>query len=228
MSTFLETEGQLIITRLKEICLEASTAIMAIYEQDFEVFDKEDASPLTLADKRSNEIICNNLKKWYPDIPIISEEKTNESVTLRAQYTYCWIVDPLDGTKEFVAKNGEFAINIALAYKGVPVLGIVALPYYRQMYTAIKGQGAYRSTYLGEVEPIQCGTYDLDAKHMRVLVSRSHINSETQALLATLDEPRILPAGSALKFLKIAEGLGDYYPRLGPTMEWDTAAPQII
>jgi 3'(2'), 5'-bisphosphate nucleotidase len=210
------------------ISRKAGEAIMKIYnENNFQVEYKADDSPLTIADFTSNKIINEALLKLTPDIPIISEENDEIPYESRKDYTYFWLVDPLDGTKEFVSRNGEFAVNIALIHHASPVLGIVWVPATEGGYYAIKGQGSFYFKN-GEIKKIQCSHFNIKNKGLRVPVSRSYLNQETKDYIAQYDTPQLLPLGSALKFLEIAKGKADIYPRIGKTMEWDTAATQII
>lgn len=215
---------------VRRIAREAGDKIMEIYhhlkEDDIEV--KSDSSPLTIADKASHNHIVENLKKITPDIPIISEEHRNESYDVRASYTYCWILDPLDGTKEFIKKNGEFTVNIALLHNGNPILGVVTAPDFDTEYYAYKGKGAFSAQRDQNESKMQVSSYDMKDKGLRVVCSRSHMNAETSAFLGELNKPIPVYKGSSLKFMVIASGEADLYPRIAPTMEWDTAAAQII
>ncbi len=214
---------------LYKIIRQASIAILEIYENPelFDVKHKDDNSPLTAADQASNAIICKGLEKLTPDIPIISEENKTVSHDVRKNYAYCWLVDPIDGTKEFIKRNGEFTINIALVEHGIPILGILHVPVAGKTYFGQKSKGAFRLEDDGPV-PIRCDEFKINQPGLRILCSRSHITPATQTYVDTLDVPTMVPRGSSLKFTEIAEGRGDLYPRIGPTMEWDTAAPHII
>ncbi len=220
-----------LLTIFVEIASEAGEAIMKIYEQaDHGIQEKPDKSPLTLADKASNQIINSGLRKAYPDIPIISEENQEIPYSVRKSWTRCWIVDPLDGTKEFIKRNGEFTINIALVEDGRPIAGMVYVPVTRELYFARKGEGAWRQDAGGQRQPLQVCPPD-DAL-LIMAESRSHPSAELEKYRAqrTRDfrEVRYIQAGSALKFCLVASGKAHEYPRLGPTMEWDTAAGQAI
>ena len=203
----------------------AGEAIMKIY-LDAELFveDKADQSPLTLADISANQIINEGLSILTPDWPIISEESQFPDYEIRQHWREFWLVDPLDGTKEFIHKNGEFTVNIALIEQGVPILGVVYAPAIDKCYFASKGLGAFSvqdgikkeiHTQEGGINPV-------------IVVSRSHIDDATKSLIDAIGHPRIISMGSSLKIGLIAEGLADLYPRLGPTMEWDTAAADAI
>ncbi|WP_028783978.1 3'(2'),5'-bisphosphate nucleotidase CysQ [Thalassobacillus devorans] len=221
--------------KIIEASLEAGKEIMKIYNTDFEVEYKEDESPLTLADQRSHEIIKEVLQTNYPDIPILSEEGKHLPYEERKQWKEFWLVDPIDGTKEFIKKNGEFTVNIALIRDGKPVMGVVYAPALDELYTAVEGKGAFKATKALEAEvnkanklPLQ----DSDSTIARVVASRSHMSEETKEFIKELekeyDKVETISAGSSLKLCLIAEGKADYYPRYAPTMEWDTGAGQAI
>lgn len=214
---------------LYSICLEASEAIMEIYNQPhlFDIDLKADQSPLTAADKASNEIICRRLSELDPQLPIISEENKEITYSERSTYEYCWMVDPLDGTKEFIKRNGEFTINIALIHHNAPVAGLVYIPATGLSYFGAAGQGAYRIEKGVDLR-LSCDPFVMDQAGIRVLTSRSHMSTATQAYVDKLNTPQLVARGSSLKFTVICEGQGDLYPRIGPTMEWDTAAAHII
>jgi 3'(2'), 5'-bisphosphate nucleotidase len=200
----------------------AGEEILKIYESgDFSVEAKADNSPLTLADKAAHKAIVSVLKDT--NIPILSEEGRSIPYSERKEWTYFWMIDPLDGTKEFIKKNGEFTVNIALIHENGPVVGVVYPPVLDQMYTAVKGQGA---TLDGK--PIHTSNKKLDENGLRTVASRSHMSPETEAFLSELKEPEIVSKGSSLKLLMVASGEADVYPRFGPTMEWDTAAAHIV
>ncbi len=207
------------------IAKEAGDAIMKIYHRDFSIAYKDDHSPLTEADTLSNEIICNALKNLYPNIPILSEENKAAPYSERKQWKYFWLIDPIDGTKEFIKKNGEFTVNIALIHKQTPVLGVVYAPALNDMYYAKQGSGAYKNT---QKLPMQ--TNRTPEKQLFVVASKSHLSEETQAFIDALETETIeqVSKGSSLKLCMVAEGAADIYPRLAPTMEWDTAAADAI
>jgi 3'(2'), 5'-bisphosphate nucleotidase len=207
------------------IARDAGNAIMQIYNQDFEVEYKKDDSPLTLADKNANEIIENRLNQLSVSLPILSEEGKDVPYEERRHWEYFWLVDPLDGTKEFVKKNGEFSVNIALIYKDTPVLGVVYAPALDICYWAKRGEGAFKD---GQRLPLK--TKDRKQTY-KIVVSRSHMSDETQTFIDAIDthkEKELIPMGSSLKICLIAEGEADVYPRIGPTMEWDTGAAHAI
>ena len=206
----------------------ASQAILSIYENRdrFAIDFKQDDSPLTDADRASNDIICEQLAV-LSSFPIISEESRQRPYSDRSTFEYCWMVDPLDGTKEFIKRNGEFTINIALIKGGEAILGMMHVPVTGSSYFAAKGDGAYRMQH-GLKSQIHCRPFHPDAAQLGVVCSRSHLSEATQSYVDNYDDPELVPKGSALKFTVIAEGKADLYPRLGPTMEWDTAAAQVI
>jgi 3'(2'), 5'-bisphosphate nucleotidase len=207
------------------IAKEAGNAIMQIYKQDFEVGYKQDNSPLTLADKKANDIIKNGLNQLPVNLPILSEEGDDTPYKDRKHWEYFWLVDPLDGTKEFVKKNGEFTVNIALIHKNTPVLGVVYAPALGACYWAKQDDGAFKD---GQRLPLK--TADKRDTY-KIVASRSHMSDETQTFIDAIDtqkEKELISIGSSLKICLVAEGEADIYPRLGPTMEWDTGAAHAI
>lgn len=211
------------IEKIKSIALEASIIIMDIYNRDFSIEYKDDKSPVTEADIKSNEIICSRLKEFYPNIPIMSEESMQISYEERKKWEYYFCVDPIDGTKEFIKKSGEFTINIALIHNKTPVLGVIYLPTTNTMYSAKKGEGAFKNR---EKLPIKRA----DEKYV-IVSSKSNRSKETDEFIDTIKvekEKELIYMGSSIKFCLIAEGIADCYPRIGPTMEWDIAAGDAI
>lgn len=214
------------------IARHAGAAIMAIYndylatDSSMAITQKPDDSPLTLADLAAHQVIAPALKQLTPDVPVVSEEDT-ASWAHRQPEARFWLIDPMDGTKEFISRNGEFTVNIALIDHGVPVFGVVYAPVLGQMYWGASHIGAF-CEQAGQVRQIRVagalGPDDL----CRVLASKSHLNPETSAFIARLGRHELVQAGSSLKFCRIAEGLADVYPRLAPTCEWDTAAAQAV
>ncbi|MEH6502415.1 MAG: 3'(2'),5'-bisphosphate nucleotidase CysQ [Cycloclasticus sp.] len=207
----------------------AGEAIMEIYQKDFEVEFKADESPLTEADKAAHNIIEQGLidldQKNDTTIPLMSEEGKNISYEERKDWDYFWMVDPVDGTKEFIKKNGEFTVNIALIHKGEPVLGVVYAPAINETYWSKKGNGAYKD---GQSLPLQTAG---QRQQYKIVASRSHMSAETKAFIDAIKtdkEKELVSIGSSLKICLVAEGAADIYPRLGPTMEWDTAAAHAI
>ena len=212
------------------IAKEAGLAILEVYadEANFNTTLKDDRSPLTKADQRANEIIVKGLESLSPRYPIISEENKQIPYKQRKDYTTFWLVDPLDGTKEFIKRNGEFTVNIALVENGRPIMGVVHVPVSGETYWGAKDQGAFATNSSDELTRLTTGLYNPADKGIRVVCSRSHINQATQEFIDELDEPIAVSKGSSLKFLLIASGQAEVYPRMGPTMEWDTGAAQII
>jgi 3'(2'), 5'-bisphosphate nucleotidase len=218
-----------LIEPLKRICTDAGEEIMQVYASfgPNEVEYKADNSPLTLADKKAHNIIVAGLKKLTPDIQIISEEHKNLEYAERRDLEFVWCVDPLDGTKEFVKKNGEFTVNIALIKNQRSILGVVGIPAQKRLAWAYQGGGAYLEDEQG-IQKLQAPTFT-DADHgLRIVASRSHLNEATKNFAAGFDGATFVSSGSSLKFLLIAECKADIYPRLAPTMEWDTAAAHCI
>jgi 3'(2'), 5'-bisphosphate nucleotidase len=210
---------------LMPIVARAGEAIMKVYGEGFSVQHKEDDSPLTLADLESQRVILEGLTALTPDIPILSEESAQAPWEERRLWRELWVVDPLDGTREFVKRNGEFTVNIALVVEHEPVLGIVAAPARGLLYWGAAGLGAF-SHHRGAAEiPIRVSP---PQDPLRIVGSRSHASPDTAAYLARLRPHVITGIGSSLKFCLVAEGKADLYPRFGPTSEWDTAAGQAL
>ncbi len=222
--------------------LEAGIQIIRIYKsENFNVTSKEDNTPVTIADIKSHEIIIKSLENTA--LPLLSEEAANIPFSKRNKWDYYWLVDPLDGTKEFIKRNNEFSVNIALMHKNIPVAGIIYSPFYHDLYFSIPEKGTYK---------INCAAFINDLKYhlsvlpenaiklhpntnrtdLTVISSKSHKSTEVKKYVSELkkewSEVRVISKGSALKFGLIAEGVGDVYPRFGPTMEWDVAAGQAI
>ena len=206
---------------------EASKEILQVYNSgDFQAEVKGDDSPLTLADKKAHHKISAILQS--AQLPILSEEGKTIPYTERKGWEYFWMVDPLDGTKEFIKRNGEFTVNIALIHKGVPVLGVVAVPVTGELFYAASGFGAWLKKNGQETKLPRREAIDLDKTGVRVVASRSHMNEETQTFIDDLKDPVLVSKGSSLKFMLLAEGKADVYPRYAPTMEWDTAAAHAV
>lgn len=216
--------------------IEAGRAILEVYASDFAVQSKEDRSPLTLADKRSHEVIASRLgASGAAHYPLLSEEGRNIPYAERKAWEMFWLVDPLDGTKEFIKRNGEFTVNIALIRAQRPVLGVIYVPVTDVLYYAAQGLGAWRldRAAAGADRGTAVRLPATDAgRPCTVVASRSHLSPETEAFLQELKgrhgRMEIVSAGSSLKFCLVAEGKADVYPRFAPTMEWDTAAGQAI
>lgn len=214
------------IDALEALAVEAGKAILEIYGQDdFQIVSKDDASPLTAADLASHEIIAAGLAALTPEIPVLSEESVIGWET-RREWTRYWLVDPLDGTKEFIKRNGEFTVNIALIEDGVPTIGVVDLPLHGVTYVGVAGEGAYKREAGGE--KVSISPRPMPAEGMVVSVSRSHPSESVQRLMARFGGCVTRSLGSALKFCYVADGQVDFYPRLGLTSEWDTAAAQAV
>jgi len=205
---------------------QAAAEILTVYETDFNVDDKEDRSPLTAADMASHRLICRELARLTPDIPILSEESSKIPYTTRKTWQLYWLVDPLDGTREFIKRNGEFTVNIALIEQHKPVLGVVQVPVTNICYYAAEGIGSFKRNH-DDTKPLK-------VKHttpgeFTIAGSRSHGSKRQTEFIKRLgDNVETLAIGSSLKFCLVAEGLVDIYPRFGPTSEWDTAAAQCI
>lgn len=210
---------------ISAIARAAGEEILAVYARDFEVTEKADASPLTQADLAAHRRIVSRLPELGGGLPVLSEESADIAWSERRAWSRYWLVDPLDGTREFVKKNGEFTVNIALVERGRPVLGVVYAPVFDYLLHAIAGQGAWlrqAGTDIA-VQVRQPATLPL-----RVAASRSHLDPRTAAFLERIGDAERHGLGSSLKFCRIAEGRIDLYPRFGPTSEWDTAAAQCV
>jgi 3'(2'), 5'-bisphosphate nucleotidase len=209
-----------------ELAQQAGEKILVVYNSDeFSVEEKADKSPLTAADLASHHAIVDGLTALTPDIPILSEESASLPYTERSTWQTYWLVDPLDGTREFIKRNGEFTVNIALIEDGVPVLSVVYVPVTGVSYLACKGQGAFKQE-AGERRAIK--VRKLGTGPLMVVGSRSHRGESLNQFLEKLGEHEMVGMGSSLKLCLVAEGAADIYPRLGPTTEWDTAAAQCV
>ncbi|SRX54907.1 3'(2'),5'-bisphosphate nucleotidase CysQ [Aequorivita sp. CIP111184] len=220
-----------------QAALDAGKEILKIYETDFSVETKSDDSPLTQADKNANEIINTYLKPT--NIPIISEENRQLDYLERKDWSQCWIVDPLDGTKEFIKRNGEFTVNIALVKNGTPMLGVIYVPVSKELYfTSEDGNTSKKMIISSEeisIEEILENAKEISpskaTSEVKIVGSRSHLNEETKNFISKIEKENkveIVSKGSSLKFCLVAEGLAHIYPRYAPTMEWDTAAGHAI
>ena len=208
----------------KNACVEAGKAILAVYKnEDIGLEIKEDQSPLTLADKAAHNVIMEQLMD--SDLPVLSEEGKAISYDERKNWEYFWMVDPLDGTKEFVKKNGEFTVNIALIHHGAPIMGVIYAPVLEWLYWGSKEEGAWKQT--GDKTPVRL-EIPQNLKVKTIVASRSHLNQETQAIIDRYPGAETISMGSSLKFMLLAENKAQLYPRLAPTMEWDTAAAHGI
>jgi 3'(2'), 5'-bisphosphate nucleotidase len=216
------------ISLMKQICHEAADAIMHFYQNQnsYTLNHKEDLSPFSEADLTASRIITDRLKEAYPHIPAISEEDTIPEYKERKSWPLLWLIDPLDGTKEFIKRTGEFTINIALVHHGIPVAGFIMIPCTGTFYYAIKGEGAYIME--GDTAKKINTSIPAENEPTIIVVSRSHPDEATLKAIEKVHNRTLITAGSALKFLLLAEGKAHYYPRMISIMEWDTAAAQII
>ena len=210
-----------------QIARDAGAAIMEIYAGEFNVELKGDSSPLTCADRASHRLIVDGLKAATPGIPILSEEGADIPYQERAGWSRFWLVDPLDGTKEFIKRNGEFTVNIALVEDARVTAGVVYVPAQDTLYFGCLESGCWKSTDSQGFVPIKVREADHQTG-LTVVMSRSHPSPELEKYLQQINVAKALPVGSSLKLCVVAEGKADLYPRLGPTMEWDTAAGQAI
>lgn len=218
---------------LIDIIETASQLILQVYlSSDFAIEEKNDNSPLTIADKKANDYIIKRLLELYPSVPIISEESKNDDYSIRQNYNYAWLIDPLDGTKEFIKKNGEFTVNIGLVFNGKPVAGFVNIPVKGLTYWAIKGKGAFiRDISTSKIEDIlekRKSFFTRGNGVMRVVASRSHLNTDTEEYLKQFKDIEMINVGSSIKILWVAENNADIYPRLNGSSEWDTCAAHAI
>ena len=232
------------LTEILHVAIDASImagqVIMEVYEKPhFKSELKQDRSPLTEADRAANSIINSSLANT--PYPIISEENKNSDYIIRKNWEYCWIVDPLDGTKEFIKRNGEFTVNIALCKSGIPILGVIYVPVTRELYYAdVQNKEAYK-TILDQDHRMVAKVFEAtdrifpaipNKKSIRVVGSRSHMDQTTLDFISDLknshEKVEMVSKGSSLKFCLLAEGIADIYPRFAPTMEWDTAAGHAI
>ena len=212
-----------------DIAEQAGQAILAVYQQDnaaFNITGKADDSPLTAADLAAHQLIVKALTALTPELPILSEEAADISWDIRQQWQRYWLVDPLDGTKEFIKRNGEFTVNIALIDNGEPVLGVIHAPVLNKTYSAVLGLGAFVADTTGERQ-----IHAVAAKPgetVRLVGSKSHYQPEVESYLAQFPQHELIAVGSSLKFCMVAEGTAHIYPRFGPTMLWDTGAGHAI
>jgi 3'(2'), 5'-bisphosphate nucleotidase len=211
---------------IDKIAMDAGNVIMEVYQNAIEVHFKPDQSPLTEADLKANQVILDAIKESYPDIPVLTEEGVGDFKGPNTE-GYYWLVDPLDGTKEFIKRSGEFTVNIALIYEGDPILGVVYAPAKKIMYRAAFGYGAFKREGTDPIQPITVAKH-IPGATWKVVGSRSHSDDTTNQWLASLGPHTLIPMGSSLKMCLIAEGTAHVYPRLGPTSLWDTAAAHVI
>jgi 3'(2'), 5'-bisphosphate nucleotidase len=222
------SQREALLPQVVALAHRAGEAIMAVYRSgDAGTTSKADQSPLTLADLASHRTIVAGLKKLIPELPVLSEEAADIPYAGRKLWTCYWLVDPLDGTKEFIKRNGEFTVNIALIENGIPVMGVVYAPVLEVCYYAARGSGAFVQRGKSAARPIKTRPH-VAGKTIKVVASRSHSDARTEALLRQIGDHESISMGSSLKFCLVAEGEAHFYPRLGPTMEWDTAAAHAV
>ncbi|NJD32882.1 MAG: 3'(2'),5'-bisphosphate nucleotidase CysQ [Gammaproteobacteria bacterium] len=222
----MATDPARLLTGVLDAVAAASTAILEVYASSHDVEYKADESPITRADRAAQDILAARLALLAPGIPMLSEEaEAAHDFEVRRRWGEFWLVDPLDGTREFIGRNGEFTVNVALVREHEPVLGVVAAPALALTYYAARGHGAFRIQGHPQPEPIHVRPA---ATPLVVVGSRSHRGDSLDGLLTRIGPHELRPMGSALKFCLVAEGSADFYPRLGPTSEWDTAAAQAV
>ena len=221
-----EYTDKLLIDELKRISVNAGNAILKEYKSNIKIEKKDDSSPVTKADLISNEIINESLEKLTPDIPIVSEENSNVSFKKRKSWNRYWLIDPLDGTKEFIKKNGEFTVNIALIVCNEAQIGLINAPVMKNIYWGHKKHGAHMQNQNGIITQLKVS--ETIGNTRRIAISRSHKSDDLKKYLSKIKKYKEIGIGSSLKFCLVANGDADYYPRLGPTSEWDTAAGQAI
>ncbi len=215
------------LNKVVDLSVQAGDAVLEVYRSnDISVERKEDRTPLTLADKRSHEVIVNGLETLCPGIPVLSEEGQTIPYETRKHWDWFWLVDPLDGTKEFINRNGEFTVNIALMDQNEPVLGVVLAPAFGVVYFAQKEYGAFKKT--GNSEPERILVEKSPCNGIVAARSRSHSSPEEEKFLKQFNVVKVIHVGSSLKFCMVAEGSAHIYPRFGPMMEWDTAAGHCV
>ena len=216
-----------LLARVAAIARRAGREILEIYAGgELAATTKADASPLTAADLRAQRLILESLGELTPDVPVLSEEAVHAQFAQRSQWRRYWLVDPLDGTREFLSRNGQFTVNIALIEGHAPALGVVHVPVTDTSYRGLPGVGAWRQR-----SPAPCEEIQVPARAgapVRVVGSRSHRGDSLDAFLTRVGAHELIPVGSSLKFCMVAEGAADVYPRLGPTSEWDTAAAHAV
>lgn len=240
MDSKIEVQGvSIALNPIISLAEEAGAAILKIYDaptEDWAVQSKTDDSPLTQADLSANAVICAHLRAMPDAFPVMSEEIKNDDFATRAKWTAYWCVDPLDGTKEFIKRNGEFTVNIALmqavdpekpSLGARPVFGVVHAPVLGKTYFAAKDIGSFVKEK-GECKPIKCLEFNDKDEGLVLVCSRSHLDERTQAFLDSFKGASTKSMGSSLKFMLVAAGEAHIYPRMAPTMEWDTAASQIV
>ncbi|MBD8525551.1 3'(2'),5'-bisphosphate nucleotidase CysQ [Pseudomarimonas arenosa] len=209
-----------------DLVRQAGKAILQVYAEDFEVEHKDDRSPLTAADRAAHHILVQGLSALPSGLPVLSEESATIPWSERQGWRRYWLVDPLDGTREFVKRNGEFTVNVALIEDHSPILGVVYAPVLDYLAHAVRGEGAF--VQANDQPAVRVMSTRPAGTPLRVCASRSHLDARTEALLARIGAHEKVGLGSSLKFCRVAEGRADFYPRFGPTSEWDTAAAQCV
>ncbi|MGV6858500.1 MAG: 3'(2'),5'-bisphosphate nucleotidase CysQ [bacterium] len=210
----------------RQIARDAGEEILDVYAGEFDVNHKQDNSPVTTADLRANTLICDRLSKLTPELPILTEENKPASYSERKHWETYWLIDPLDGTREFVKRNGEFTVNIALIHQHESILGVVDAPAMRLQFSGGRGQGVWKQEYDQPLTPINAR--ELREENFKVATTRSHGNERLRQFKRNLPPHEEITTGSSLKICLIAQGAADLYPRIGPTSEWDTAAAHAI
>ena len=216
------------LSLIEQIATKSAKEALKIYNQDFDIDYKEDNSPLTKADLVSNDIICNQLAKYY-SFPILSEENKQANYNIRKSWEYYWCIDPIDGTKEFINKNHQWTINIALIHYNTPILGVVYAPALNIMYSADAEIGAYKTTNNQKQILKHSSTQKQFKKNnLKIAISKSHLDTKTKQFVEQFKNTQLISIGSSLKLCMVADSSVDLYPRFSPTMEWDTAAGDAI
>jgi len=215
-----------LLNEVKLLSVRAGEAILEIYKTDFNVQNKEDNTPVTAADMAAHHLIVDGLMQLTPDVPVLSEESTYPDFKVRAKWKRYWLVDPLDGTKEFVKRSGEFSVNIALIDDHKPILGVIYSPVNQVLYFASKHDGAFKAVQGQSAARIEI--QKMSAGRITAALSRSYIGPRFKVFLESFGEYTTISLGSSLKSCLVAEGGADIYPRFGPTSEWDTGAAQCI
>jgi 3'(2'), 5'-bisphosphate nucleotidase len=218
---------EVLLNEARSIAREAGDAVLEVYQTRFATVEKDDRSPLTEADLAAHRIISRRLQELTPELPVLSEEGRAVPFEERRRWSTYWLIDPLDGTREFVKRNGEFTVNIALVQDHRPQLGVVLSPVLETLYSGARDLGAFRESTAASRAPIRVRPHTPGAP-LRVVGSRSHGAERLEAALRQLGAHELVPMGSSLKLCLVAEGAADLYPRLGPTSEWDTAAAHAI
>jgi len=217
-----------LLPQCEQIALQAGHAIMEVYESDFAVEHKDDKSPLTQADLAADKVIAAGIAALDVTWPLLSEESAKLPFETRKTWETYWLIDPLDGTKEFVKRNGEFTVNIALVHKHEVILGVVHAPAQHRTWSAARGLGAFAFATEGDVNRQEISSRDLDMDNLVLVASRSHAGEKLQAFTNSINPNETIASGSSIKLCMVAAGEADLYPRLGLTSEWDTAAAQCV